>query len=100
MNRFFILFCLFVMGSAFVSVIDATKPREVKSVDDVRAERVAPSVEDFRFWRFDNYSANKVEEIYAIGGYPAVSFTPQAGEQQAASACGEEQESGVSVWRL
>ena len=88
------------MGSAFVSVLDATKPREVKTVDDVRAERVAPFVENYRFWRLDNYSANSVEVVYAIGAYPAVSFTPQAGERQSASTYGEEQESGVNERRL
>ena len=88
------------MGSAFVSVLDATKPREVKTVDDVRAARVAPFVEYYRFWRLDNYSANSEEMVYAIGDYPAVSFTPQAGELQSSSAYGEGQESGVGVRRL
>ena len=89
------------MGSAFASVIDATKPREEKTVEGVRVERLATSAENYVFWRFANTNAHSVEVVYAVEDYPAVTFTLRAGEQrQSLSAYSEALECGVSVRRL
>ena len=101
MNRLCIVFCLLIMGSAFFSVVDATQPSGEKTVEGVRVERVTTSAENYVFWSFTNTNSHKVEVVYAVDDYPAVTFTLQAGEQrQSLSAYSGALECGVSVRRL